>query len=131
MPPGGAVQPMGPSILVVDDDPAALGGLVELLRSAGYDAVGAASFDEAIQALASMTPDVLIADVRLAEYNGLHLLHRSRASHPRMASIVISGHPDIAIEREAALAGAVAFVLKPLVLPDFLAMVARVAGQRP
>jgi len=121
---------MGPSILVVDDDAAALSGLVELLRSEGYDAVGAGSFEAAVQALASMKPDVLIADVRLAEYNGLHLLHRSRASHPRMASIVISGYPDTAIEREATLAGASAFVLKPLIIPEFLATVARAVGQR-
>jgi FixJ family two-component response regulator len=48
-----------------------------------------------------------------------------------MASIVISGHPDVAIEREAALAGAFAFVLKPLNVPEFLALVARAAGPRP
>jgi DNA-binding NtrC family response regulator len=122
---------MAHSILVVDDDHAALSGLVELLKSAGYAATGSRSFDEAVRALTTTNPDLLIADVRLGEYNGLHLLLRSRDSHPGMASIVISAHPDPAIEREATAAGASAFLLKPLRLGEFLATVARVLGTRP
>lgn len=122
---------MAPSILIVDDDQAALSGLVELLRSAGYEATGCRQFEDAVRSLATARPDLLIADVRLGEYNGLHLIVRSRASHPGMASIVISGHPDPAIQREATEAGASAFLLKPLKLSEFLATVARVLGTRP
>jgi DNA-binding NtrC family response regulator len=122
---------MAPSILVVDDDLAALGGLVELLKSAGYDAVGRPNFEEAVRALETARPDLLVADIRLGEYNGLHLILRSRASHPGMASIVISAHPDPTLQREAAEAGASAFLLKPLKLSEFLATVARVLGERP
>src|SRR5512137_1323285 len=122
---------MAPSILVVDDDQAALSGLVELLKSAGYEATGSRNFEEAVRALEVVRPALLVADVRLGEYNGLHLLVRSRASHPEMASIVISGHPDPTIEREATEAGASAFLLKPLKLSQFLATVARVLEKRP
>lgn len=122
---------MASSILVVDDDAAALAGMVELLRTAGYQTTGSRSFDEAVQALSGSQPDLLIADVRLGDYNGLHIIHRSRASHPRMASIVISGHPDPAMEREALDAGAAAFLLKPLRLGEFLATVARILGSQP
>ncbi len=122
---------MASSILVVDDDPAALSGLVELLRSAGYLATGCRQFEEAVHAMATAQPDLLVVDVRLGEYNGLHLIHRSRRSHPRMASIVISAHLDPIIEREATHAGAAAFLLKPLDLGKFLATVAAALGQRP
>jgi DNA-binding NtrC family response regulator len=122
---------MASSILVVDDDPAALSGLVELLKTAGYLATGCRQFEEAVQTMATAQPDLLVVDVRLGAYNGLHLIHRSRRSHPRMASIVISAHPDPIIEREAAQAGAAAFLLKPLNLGKFLATVADTLGQRP
>ena len=117
-------------ILVVDDDPAARTGLAELLKSAGYAVKGAGSFEEATKVLESSTPDLLVADVRLAAFNGLHLLHRSRQSHPHMASIVISGYPDPAIEHEAQKAGAAAFLLKPLDPPAFLAKVSDVLASR-
>jgi len=122
---------MPPLILVVDDDSAARTGLMALLKSAGYAVTGAASFEKATKALASSTPDLLVADVRLAAFNGLHLLHRSRETHPQMASIVISGYPDPAIEREAQQAGAAAFLLKPLDPRAFLAKVSEVLANRP
>jgi DNA-binding NtrC family response regulator len=116
---------MSRSVLVVDDDEAARTGLVELLKAAGYEASGAGGFEEATRALDATAPDILVADVRLAAFNGLHLLHRCRMTHPRLRSIVISGFRDKAIEREATLAGAVAFLLKPLVTAEFLELVAR------
>ena len=118
-------------ILVVDDDQVACTGLVALLESAGFAATGAGSFEEATKALATTTPDLLVADVRLAAFNGLHLLHRSRGTHPRMASIVISGYPDEGIEHDARQAGAAAFLLKPLDPPAFLAKVTEVLASRP
>ncbi len=121
---------MPSSILVVDDDQAALAGLVELLKTAGYEATGCRQFEQAVKTLASTQPDLLIVDVRLGEFNGLHLIVRSRQSHPRMASIVISAHADPIIEREAANAGASAFLLKPLNLGQFLTTVASVLGKR-
>jgi DNA-binding NtrC family response regulator len=102
------------TILVVDDDAAALSGLVELLNGAGYRTVGAGSFQEATHVLSTIQPDLLIADVRLVAFNGLQLVLRSRVTHPKMASIVISGFPDTFLENEAKLAGAAAYLVKPL-----------------
>jgi DNA-binding NtrC family response regulator len=121
---------MAHSILVVDDDHAALSGLVELLKSAGYAATGSRSFDEAVRALTTTNPD-LPCRRPSRRIQRLHLLLRSRDSHPGMASIVISAHPDPAMQREAAAAGASAFMLKPLRLGEFLATVARVLGTHP
>ena len=56
-------------IVVIDDDPLALDGMGSLLRSWGYAVVAAASDCAALAALASSgkTPDLIIADYRLAE----------------------------------------------------------------
>ena len=125
---------MPANILVVDDDPAALVGLVELLQQAGYAAIGASSFVEAKQRLAERAPDLLITDVRLGAFNGLQLVVRGRIQHPEMAAIVTTGFSDAVIESEARRHGAVFFV-KPI-SPDALleavsTELARQAGAEP
>ena len=66
-------------ILVLDDDENALSGIVELLCGAEYAAVGVATFDEAKALLTDDTFDLLITDVRLRGYNGLHLVRQIHA----------------------------------------------------
>jgi two-component system response regulator GlrR len=88
------------SILIVEDDRAALDGLVALMGAAGYRVTGVGSFEEARRALADH-PDVLLTDIRLGPYNGLQLIIRGRALNPRLGAVVVTAHPDIMIQREA------------------------------
>jgi len=93
-------QTAAASILIVEDDRAALAGLVQLMGGAGYRVTGVATFEEARRALADH-PDVLLTDIRLGPYNGLQLIIRGRAINPRLAAVVVTGHPDIVVQREA------------------------------
>jgi DNA-binding response OmpR family regulator len=88
-------------ILVLDDDEHALSGIVELLRDAGHNVTGAATYDAAKQLLALSPFDLLISDVRLRSFNGLHLVMQSRADHPEMAVMIITGYDDPMVELEA------------------------------
>jgi len=89
-----------PSVLIVEDDPESLDGLLEVVAGAGYRVIGAQSFEEGRRALAD-SPDVLVTDVRLGAYNGLQLIIRGRRVNPRLRAIVITGHPDVVVRREA------------------------------
>jgi DNA-binding response OmpR family regulator len=88
-------------ILVLDDDEHALSGIVEMLRDAGHHVTGAATYDAAKRLLAVSPFDLLISDVRLRSFNGLHLVMQSRTEHPDMAVIIITGYDDPLIELEA------------------------------
>lgn len=88
-------------ILVLDDDEHALSGIVELLRDAGHHVTGAATYDAAKRLLAVSAFDLLVSDVRLRSFNGLHLVMQSRADHPDMAIIIITGYDDPMIDLEA------------------------------
>ena len=112
------------SILIVEDDRAALGWLEELLGGAGYHVTGAASFEEAKRALAVDAPDLLITDVRLGAYNGLQLIFRARALNPQLPVIVMTGYSDAAIRAEAQRLEA-AHLEKPI---DSKALLSLVAG---
>jgi DNA-binding response OmpR family regulator len=88
-------------ILVLDDDEHALSGIVELLRDAGHHVTGAATYDAAKRLLAVGTFDLLVTDVRLRSFNGLHLVMQTRSDHPEMAVIIVTGYEDPLIDLEA------------------------------
>ena len=86
--------PLGPSVLVVEDEGMVRALIVETLREAGCEVTEAASADEAVRALKSAaTPDVMITDVRLpGAMDGVELAQRVRQTLPLMKVIVTSGH---------------------------------------
>jgi DNA-binding response OmpR family regulator len=108
-----------PLIVLVNVDRKALQQTEALLSEAGYLVAAVASFDEATKLLDSVSPDLLVADVRLHGYSGLHLAVRSRVEHPDLPVIITHRVPDEIYQREARKAGAM-FVAHPLTNPDFL-----------
>jgi DNA-binding response OmpR family regulator len=111
-------------ILVLDDDEHALAGIVELLRDSGYYVTAAATYDAAKRLLALSAYDLLITDVRLRGFNGLHLVMQSRTEYPDMAVIIITGYDEPLMELEASRYNAV-FIRKPIRPALFLENVAK------
>jgi DNA-binding response OmpR family regulator len=88
-------------ILVLDDDEHALSGILEILEDAGHDVTGAATYDAAKRLLAASPFDLLVSDVRVRSFNGLHLVMQTRTDHPETAIIIITGYDDPLIDLEA------------------------------
>ena len=109
-------------ILVLEDDENALAGIVELLCDAEYAVTGATTFDGAKQFLALESYDLLIADVRLRGFNGLHLVREIRRDRPETATIIMTGYDPTMMELEAGRYGAT-FIRKPIDPAGFLATV--------
>jgi DNA-binding response OmpR family regulator len=116
-------------ILVAEDDAATLAGLATYLHEAGYSVVPAANFADARRLLAFTRPDVVIADVRLGEYNGLQLVVHARSLDPPPVSIVTSGFSDPVIEAEARQMDAT-FLLKPVDPTHLLDLIGRLVAHR-
>jgi DNA-binding response OmpR family regulator len=106
-------------ILLVDADRAALRRTETLLSAEGHLVIAVSSFQEAKGHLYTVSPDLLIADVRLDAFNGLHLAARARLDYPSLPVIITHAWADAVLEREAQRQGA-AFVVNPLENPDFL-----------
>jgi len=115
-------------ILIVDDTAPTLGALAELLTSAGYDVATAESFEEGKRLIDEHQPDLLVIDIRLGPYNGLHLVVRERMAHPNRPIIITTGFPDALLEAEAKWYGA-EFLEKPIRSADLIAMVRRLLGE--
>jgi CheY-like chemotaxis protein len=84
----------------------------------------AESFGEAKVLLGTRRLDVLITDLYLAEYNGLHLVLRGKATHPQLAAVVLSRVDDPVLRADAERMRAT-FVLKPFTPPELAAAVMR------
>jgi DNA-binding NtrC family response regulator len=91
----------------VDDNVSFLSGLAELLKSYDIDVTARSSFAEAREFLLHHAPDLIATDVRLREYNGLHLVLLARAQRPDVIAFVYSAHSDAALLAEVEACGAV------------------------
>ena len=68
------------NILVVDDNPDKLSLIEAALRLAGYTVTRATDGDEALAAIESYQPDLVITDVMMPRMNGYELAQRIRAN---------------------------------------------------
>jgi DNA-binding NtrC family response regulator len=96
----------------------------EALVSSGCHVTVAESFHEARAVLDLDETQLLITELRLGAYNGLHLVMRSQARHPGMAAIITTGWVDPVLQSESERMGTT-FVAKPIDKSDFLAAVTR------
>ena len=101
------------TILVVDDNPSSVAGLVDAFATSGLTAAGAHGFADALKMLEGVEPELLMTGVRLGPYNGLHLLLRVRALYPNAAAIVM-GPADPMLAGDARALGADAYLTTPL-----------------
>ena len=109
-------------VLVVDSDLQHLQALLAALRQRGYEPLGASSYEEGKQLWVAEKPPMLIADVRLGQFNGLQLLLRARADRPDVTAIITCPFPDKMLEAETRRFGGT-FLVKPLKPEDVLATV--------
>lgn len=113
-------------MLIVDDDRDYLTACAAVLGADGHDVTVAGSFDEGRRLLAHANIDLLIVDVRLGAYNGLHLL---ALAPPSVGKVAMSAFADRMLQREAEQFGG-RFVEKPGDYASLIAMLTAVAQQR-
>lgn len=113
-PPALVVQPILPHLLSV----------LSTLSALGFDVTVAETFKDARASLTARQPALLFTDVRLREYNGLHLVLRGRSLWPGLAAIVTSEIPDAVLQAEAEGLGAT-FMVMPTSREEMVAAVLR------
>jgi CheY-like chemotaxis protein len=92
-----------PLCLIIEDDPSSAKLYARLLDTAGYDSRTCSRYEEALQALDEVIPNVIILDLRLFQRNrGEEIMARIK-SDPSLDStrvIVISAYSTLAKELE-------------------------------
>ncbi len=112
-----------PKVLVVEDDVALLETLSEILRTGGYEPIGATRVDQALQVIRAEAPDLVILDLRLPDGDGLDVCRGIRWLGKDTPIIVLSGRTEEADVVVALEVGADDFIKKPVRVREFLARV--------
>lgn len=115
-------------ILIVEDDPLLLAYLSEVLRFAGHDTMEAGSAEQALELIARREPDLALLDISMPGMSGMELAHRLHHA-TSIPFMFLSGRSDSEAGKQAAAAGAVGFLVKPVddkqLMPAFEAGLAR------
>jgi len=103
----------GPTVFVVDDNPAVRRSLQELVRSAGLDVETFGSSNDFLAAYDPRRAGCLVLDLRLRDENGLDLLDKLGGRTASLPVIVLTAHGTVPTSVRALKSGAVDFLEKP------------------
>lgn len=115
-------------ILIVDDEDDIRDVLQERLTSLGYQALTAATGEEALEKVEKEDPDLMFLDLKLPQMDGLEVLKRLR-NHFELPVIMITAHATVNKAVEAMKQGAFDFIEKDL-FRDRLEVVTKRALER-
>jgi CheY-like chemotaxis protein len=106
----------GKSILIVDDNLANLKLARVLLDGEGYDTRTAENAEEALTALQSFNPDLILMDIQLPGVDGLELTRRLKAQHATkdIRIVALTAYAMVGDEQKARDAGCDGYITKPI-----------------
>ena len=115
----GTAQACNLNILLAEDDAEMRRLLYDELRAKGHAVSSTCDGTEVLEALSGVSkvqvvaPDVIIMDVRMPGYSGLHVLAALRAAHWSTPVILITAFGDRRVHEEGARLGANIVLDKP------------------
>ena len=110
-------------ILVVDDDADIRRAFRRNLESETLHVVDAAAAEDAIRMVAQERPHLVVMDIRMGTTNGLDTLRKLRELDPKLLVIMMTAYGTTQTAIEAMKLGAYDYVLKPLEVPKFKALI--------
>lgn len=107
-------------VLIAEDEALIRLDLAEMLREEGYDVVGqAGDGQEAVELAESLTPDLVIMDVKMPRRDGIDAA--SEIAAKRIAPIVVlTAFSQRELVERARDAGAMAYLVKPFSVTDLI-----------
>lgn len=121
-------------ILIVDDEPLILKGLVKIVEEVapiGSDIGSAFNVPEALETMKRFMPDVTITDIQMPEKNGFDLIQEARLEGLCYRFIILTGYDEFDYVRQALRSGVVDYLLKPLDKKEIAVLLNRVKEELP
>lgn len=105
---------LGPSILVVDDDPMTRAMVSHLLT--GHDRYEAMDGVAALATYSRIAPDIVFLDIGLPGVNGLDVLRSITSHDPQAFVVMLTGNASEGTVKGAIAAGAKGYISKPFTI---------------
>jgi DNA-binding response OmpR family regulator len=119
-----------PHILVMEDEPNVAKGLQMVLKEEGYAVDLAMTGESALETFGKEEFDLLVADLRLPDVDGMEVIKTVKENRPETDVIVITGYSSVPSAVEAMKAGAVDYLPKPFTDEEFRRAVDQVLKER-
>lgn len=116
---------MKDDVWVIDDDRSIRWVLERALKKADLEVTLFESASNAMQALATETPRVIITDVRMPGMDGLEFLEKVQTQHPDLPVIVMTAHSDLDNAVNAYQGGAFEYLPKPFDIDEAVELTRR------
>ncbi len=100
-------------LLVVDDEPDMVETCRKILERRGYQVATALNGSKALEALQQGHFDLVLADLRLPDLDGLEVMRAAKRRDPDIAVIIFTGYATIETALRAVREGAFDYVAKP------------------
>jgi heterodisulfide reductase subunit A len=117
-------------ILVMEDEASVAEGLEMILKEKGYRVDLAKTGKEALKVLDQKEFDLLVADLRLPDMNGMDVIREARKKKTRAEVIVITGYASVPSAVEAMKTGVIDYLPKPFTEEEFIGRVERALERR-
>jgi two-component system NtrC family response regulator len=112
-------------ILVVDDDESLRWVTQAQLQQSGYEVVAAADGTSALEQVPTLSPDLVITDLKMPGMSGLDLLKEIRTQYPEVIVIMVTAFGSVETAVDAMKAGAYDYITKPVNMDELRLVVSR------
>ena len=102
-----------PQILIMEDEINLSKGLKMVLEEDGYDVDLAMTGESALEKIGRRYFDLLVADLRLPDIDGMEVIKEVKTSYPHTQAIVITGYPSVSSAVESVKLGVHDYLRKP------------------
>lgn len=120
-------------ILVVDDHPIFINGIVALLKGAeGFSIVGTAQNGlEVLEKIPATQPEIILMDINMPIMDGVEATKKIKELYPHIKVIMLTMHNELRLIKELLEIGARGYILKNISRADLLKALDLVSNGKP
>lgn len=124
------------NILIIDDETGILQLMSKVCKRQGHTTYTCLTGKEGLKKLDSVSPDLMIVDLKIGDMLGLDIIEHSQQNHPHTRVIMVTGHGSVDSAVQAMKLGAFDYLTKPFELADLqrtinLALKEKAPGEAP
>jgi DNA-binding NtrC family response regulator len=112
-----------PRVLLMEDEPSLARGLKMVLTKQGYEVDLADTGVRALGSLGMKDFDLLIADLRLPDMDGMEVIRTAKETSPQTQVIVITGYASVPSAVNSMKTGVLDYLAKPFTMDEFIGAV--------
>lgn len=118
------------SILVIDDEEEIRTMLSSILADEGYLVETAKNGKDALKNIKNAKFDLALVDIELPDIKGTELLSKLKQAQPKMATVIVTGHPSVENAITSVNNKADGYVLKPINVPTLLETIKKILADK-